>query len=172
MQNLNHNNCKTIQRPEKKSLSKDVAEAGRSVQPIFIGVSLLFERTYEGILQATGQYKYVFASAYPEVSWLYLNLVIHKSTSKKESSNQVGREELQTRAWGADQTRSSKIVGYWLHQAYSIPNIVLLRNKSGQIWCCRLIDNNKACQKDESSLPSIDMLATLVVDVLLYGRIY
>ena len=132
-------------------------------KPISISASLT-EREKSELILLLKEFKDVFAWDYNEMPRLDLGLVVHTLNVDPEAkpiaqSARIFHTEIKGQI--VKEVQKLLAAGFIKPIQHSrwLSNIVLVKKKNGQIRCCVDFRNlNRACPKDEFSLPNMDLL--------------
>ena len=132
-------------------------------KPISISASLI-EREKSELILLLKEFKDVFAWDYNEMPRLDLGLVVHTLNVDPEAkpiaqSARIFHTEIKGQI--VKEVQKLLAAGFIKPIQHSrwLSNIVLVKKKNGQIRCCVDFRNlNRACPKDEFSLPNMDLL--------------
>ena len=132
-------------------------------KPISISASLT-EREKSELILLLKEFKDVFAWDYNEMPRLDLGLVVHTLNVDLEAkpiaqSARIFHTEIKGQI--VKEVQKLLAAGFIKPIQHSrwLSNIVLVKKKNGQIRCCVDFRNlNRACPKDEFSLPNMDLL--------------
>ena len=132
-------------------------------KPISISASLT-EREKSELILLLKEFKDVFAWDYNEMPRLDLGLVVHTLNVDPEAKPIAQSARiLHTEIKGQIVKEVQKLLAAGfikpIQHSRWLSNIVLVKKKNGQIRCCVDFRNlNRACPKDEFSLPNMDLL--------------
>ena len=132
-------------------------------KPISISASLT-EREKSELILLLKEFKDVFAWDYNEMPRLDLGLVVHTlNVDPKAKPIAQSARIFHTEIKGQIVKEVQKLLATGfikpIQHSRWLSNIVLVKKKNGQIRCCVDFRNlNRACPKDEFSLPNMDLL--------------
>ena len=132
-------------------------------KPISISASLT-EREKSELILLLKEFKDVFAWDYNEMPRLDLGLVVHTLNVDPEAkpiAQSARIFHIEIKGQIVKEVQKLLAAGFIKPIQHSrwLSNIVLVKKKNGQIRCCVDFRNlNRACPKDEFSLPNMDLL--------------
>ena len=160
--------------PEEELKEIDLGIESGSWKPVFISSQLIAQER-EQLVTLLQKYKDVFAWTYDEMSGLDPGLVVHSFNVDPGMRPVVQPARVfhtEVKAQIVQEVKKLLTAGFIKPIQYPkwLSNIVPMKKKNGQIWCCVDFRNlNKACLKDEFPLPNIDLLVDSAAGSLMFS---